>query len=74
MAASTNLYIARFLHLVMPKKVKKWVCKICSYVYDPKVGDPDGGIAPGTLFEDIPDDWVCPVCGAAKKDFELVEE
>jgi rubredoxin/flavin reductase (DIM6/NTAB) family NADH-FMN oxidoreductase RutF len=48
----------------------KYVCKICGYVYDPAVGDPDGGVAPGTAFEDIPDDWVCPVCGAAKSEFE----
>lgn len=48
----------------------KYICNICGYVYDPAVGDPDGGIAPGTAFEDIPDDWVCPVCGAAKSNFE----
>ena len=45
--------------------MKKYVCETCGYVYDPEVGDPDSGIAPGTAFEDIPDDWVCPVCGAA---------
>ncbi len=49
----------------------KWVCTVCGYVYDPAVGDPDGGIAPGTAFEDIPEDWVCPVCGASKDQFEL---
>ena len=48
----------------------KYVCTICGYVYDPKEGDPDGGIDPGTKFEDIPGDWVCPVCGAAKDQFE----
>jgi rubredoxin len=53
--------------------VKKYRCTICGYVYDPAVGDPDGGIAPGTPFEQIPDDWVCPVCGASKADFEPVE-
>jgi len=53
--------------------VKKYECKICGYVYDPAVGDADGGIAPGTAFEDIPDDWTCPVCGAAKSEFEVVE-
>lgn len=47
----------------------RYVCSVCGYVYDPKVGDPDGGIAPGTKFEDLPDDWICPVCGAAKKAF-----
>ncbi len=47
----------------------KYVCP-CGYVYDPAVGDPDGGIAPGTAFEDIPADWVCPVCGIGKDSFE----
>jgi len=44
-------------------------CAVCGYIYDPKEGDPDGGIAPGTPWEDIPDDWVCPTCGAGKEDF-----
>jgi len=48
----------------------KYRCTVCGWIYDPEVGDPDGGIAPGTPFEQIPDDWVCPVCGAAKSDFE----
>jgi len=48
----------------------KYVCKVCGYVYDPEKGDPDSGIEPGTKFEDLPDDWVCPVCGAKKEDFE----
>ncbi|MDD4532792.1 MAG: rubredoxin [Bacilli bacterium] len=47
----------------------KYVCTVCGYVYDPAVGDPDGGVEPNTPFEDIPEDWVCPVCGAAKSDF-----
>ncbi len=55
-------------------KMKKYICTVCGYVYDPEVGDSDSGIEPGTAFEDIPDDWVCPVCGAAKEDFELYEE
>jgi len=50
----------------------KYQCMVCDHIYDPVEGDPDGGIAPGTAFEDIPDDWVCPVCGAAKSDFEMV--
>ena len=54
------------------KKMDKYVCKICGYIYDTEKGDPDGGIEPGTKFEDIPDDWVCPVCGAGKNDFEKV--
>ena len=52
--------------------MKKYVCEPCGYVYDPEVGDPDNGIAPGTAFEDIPEDWVCPICGVDKSLF--VEE
>jgi rubredoxin len=48
----------------------RYVCSICGYVYDPAEGDPENGIAPGTSFEDLPDDWSCPVCGAAKSEFE----
>ena len=55
------------------EKMPKYVCKVCGYIYDPEKGDPDGGVAPGTKFEDIPDDWVCPVCGASKADFEKQE-
>ncbi len=51
----------------------KWKCTVCNYIYDPEKGDPDSGIAPGTEFEDIPDDWVCPICGADKSMFEKVE-
>lgn len=50
--------------------MKKYVCTVCGYVYDPEVGDPDNGIAPGTSFEELPDDWVCPVCGVGKDSFE----
>lgn len=49
--------------------MQKWICEPCGYIYDPAEGDADGGIAPGTAFENIPEDWVCPVCGAAKEDF-----
>lgn len=48
----------------------RYVCTICDYVYDPAVGDPENGIAPGTSFADLPEDWVCPPCGAPKSDFE----
>jgi rubredoxin len=48
--------------------MEKYVC-VCGWEYDPAVGDPDGGIAPGTAFADIPDDWVCPVCGLGKDAF-----
>ena len=56
------------------KIMKKYVCTVCNWIYDPAVGDPDSGIAPGTPFEAIPDDWSCPLCGVTKEDFELVEE
>ena len=51
--------------------MQKWVCDACGWVYDPEVGDPEGNVAPGTAFEDIPDDWVCPECGAEKSQFSL---
>jgi flavin reductase (DIM6/NTAB) family NADH-FMN oxidoreductase RutF/rubredoxin len=54
-------------------EMAKYECSVCGWVYDPELGDPDGGIEPGTPFEDIPDDWVCPVCGAAKDEFERIE-
>ena len=49
--------------------MKKYVCDVCGYVYDPELGDSDNGIEPGTAFEDIPEDWVCPVCGVGKDEF-----
>jgi flavin reductase (DIM6/NTAB) family NADH-FMN oxidoreductase RutF len=49
--------------------MRNYVCEVCGYVYDPDKGDPDSGIEPGTAFEDLPDDWVCPVCGAGKDQF-----
>ncbi len=51
------------------KMDKKYVCQPCGWVYDPELGDPDNGIPPGTKFEDLPEDWVCPVCGAPKSEF-----
>jgi rubredoxin len=48
----------------------KYVCTICGYIYDPEKGDPDEGIEPGTNFDNLPDDWTCPICGAGKEDFE----
>ncbi len=47
----------------------KYVCTVCGYVYDPEQGDPDNGVNPGTKWEDVPDNWECPVCGASKDDF-----
>ena len=52
----------------------KYRCTVCDWIYDPAVGDPEGGIAAGTAFEDIPDDWVCPLCGVGKDQFEKVDE
>lgn len=49
--------------------MKKYVCDICGYVYDEEAGIPESNIAPGTKWEDIPEDWVCPLCGAPKSDF-----
>lgn len=51
----------------------QWICMNCGWAWDPEVGDPDSGYGPGTLFENLPDDWCCPHCGAAKADFELVD-
>jgi len=58
----------------VPAKMAKYQCTVCEYVYDPEMGDPDGGIEPGTPFEKLPEDWVCPVCGAEKSDFEKIED
>ena len=56
-----------------PATKQMWICESCGFIYDPDEGDPDGGVPPGTAFEDIPDDWFCPVCGARKRDFEPYE-
>lgn len=53
--------------------MKQYRCTVCGYIYDEAEGDPDGGIAPSTLFEDIPDDWMCPICGVSKENFVLVD-
>ena len=54
--------------------MNKYKCTVCGWIYDTEVGDPDGGIAPGTPFEKIPDDWQCPMCGAGKSEFEIIEQ
>ena len=56
------------------REMKKYKCLMCGYIYDPAIGDPDNGVAAGTTFEDLPDDWVCPECGAVKDEFEPVED
>lgn len=53
--------------------MKKYRCTVCEYIYDPEVGDPDNGIAPGTPFEELPDGWICPVCGEPKDVFEPMD-
>ncbi len=52
--------------------MQKFKCDLCGYVYDPEKGDPDNGVEPGTAFKDIPEDWVCPTCGAGKEDFSAI--
>ena len=54
--------------------MKKYVCDVCGWIYDPAVGDTDGDIAPGVAFENLPEDWVCPLCGVGKDDFSVVED
>ena len=56
-------------HILVKIMANKWECTVCGYIYDPAQGDPDAGIAAGTTFEDLPDDWVCPLCGVAKDMF-----
>lgn len=52
--------------------MEKYRCTVCGYIYDPKVGDPDHGIGADTSFKDLPDDWVCPECGAPQDQFEKI--
>jgi rubredoxin len=56
------------------RSMEKYICITCGWEYDPAEGDPEGGIVPGTPFEEIPYDWVCPLCGVGKDDFEEMEE
>lgn len=53
--------------------MSKYLCEVCGYVYDPEVGDPSAGVAPGTAFEDLPADWICPDCGVPKSDFTKLD-
>lgn len=61
----------RTLKIIM--NMDKYVCDVCGYIYDPAVGDPDNGIEPGTAFEDLPEDWLCPLCGVGKDEFSKVD-
>jgi rubredoxin len=58
----------------MPAKKKQYRCTVCAHIYDPAAGNPEAEIAPGTAFEDLPADWICPDCGATKDDFEPVAD
>jgi rubredoxin/molybdopterin converting factor small subunit len=58
------------INIIEEGEMKKWKCEICDYIYDPSKGDPDHGVKPGTAFEKIPDEWVCPTCSATKDMFE----
>ncbi len=66
-------YASRAVNETAAPTTQQWICTSCGFIYDPAEGDPDGGIPPGTAFEDIPNDWFCPVCGARKRDFEIYE-
>jgi len=54
--------------------MQKWICDVCEWVYDPAEGDPTQGVEPGTSFDDLPDDWVCPACGVGKEDFSQLDD
>ncbi len=52
--------------------MEKYECVLCGWIYDPEIGDPDGGVKPNTLFEQLPDNWICPLCGATKDQFKKI--
>jgi rubredoxin---NAD+ reductase len=62
------------LEQARPAPMRKWLCVNCGYTYDEALGDPANGLAPGTRWEDVPEDWICPDCGMAKADFEMMEQ
>lgn len=71
--ASCVEFVVKFIILgkELAVEYKKWLCEVCGYVYDEAVGDEEHGLDPGTRWEDVPDDWECPDCGAGKSDFEM---
>ncbi len=66
-------YIKEDVYEKVSTNKKRYKCLVCGHIYDPEEGDPESGIAPGTAFEDLPDDWTCPVCGAKKENFEEIK-
>ena len=75
---SSPARIEKFAASSMPEPVgitpmKKWQCIVCGLIYNEADGWPDDGIAPGTLWQDVPEDWLCPECGVGKMDFEMIE-
>jgi rubredoxin len=54
--------------------MRRWRCNFCAHIYDESIGDPDSDIPPGTPFESLPEDWVCPECGAGKADYQLTDD
>ena len=68
-----ELSISKISSMTATTEATLWICDSCGFIYDPAIGDPDGGIPPGTAFEDIPKDWFCPVCGARTSDFRPLE-
>lgn len=73
MRSTTGGLPSRFEAYFCEKVMRTWMCLICGWIYDEEAGVPEEGIAPGTRWEDVPPNWVCPECGARKEDFELVE-
>ena len=70
---SLNFMYRRLLNLIKTWIMKKYICTVCQWVYDPEIGDPEQGIEPGVAFEDLPEDYVCPLCGVGKEEFEVEE-
>ena len=69
----TELYVPQIVELNKTWIMKKYICTVCQWVYDPEIGDPEQGIEPGVAFEDLPEDYVCPLCGVGKEEFEVEE-
>ena len=68
-----NIPRCRLFNSIKTYIMKKYICTVCQWVYDPEVGDPEQGIEPGVAFENLPDDYVCPLCGVGKEEFEVEE-